>query len=154
MDSVFCVLELADHGPEHAWLSSGFKISRVREKWTPLCVVCAAHADRLNIQEFFLPSESTDLLFLKTKVCVLIPKGFEIMDITEYVQSSQPGVMSLVTEQEDRFESVTIPQEDDLRRLGKRPTGSKPLAMFRIREDEFLLCYDGDHLRHVMRLPC
>ena len=153
MDSVFCVLELADHGPEHAWLSSGFKISRVREKWTPLCVVCAAHANRLDIQEFFLPSESTDLLFLKTKVCVLIPKGFEIMDITQCVQSSQPAMVLLVTQKGGRFESVTIPQEDDLRRLGKRPTRSKPLAMFRIREDEFLLCYDGEPLRHMMRLP-
>ena len=95
MDSVFCVLELADHGSEHAWLSSGFKISRVREKWTLVRIICAAHANRLNIQEFFLPSESTDLLFLKTKVCVLIPKGFEIMDITQCVESSQPAMMFL-----------------------------------------------------------
>ncbi|RPD76827.1 CNH-domain-containing protein [Lentinus tigrinus ALCF2SS1-7] len=73
--------------------------------------------------DFFVPSDSHDLLFLKTKVCILCPRGFEIMDLSD-------------------FSSATIPDDEDLRRLGKRPLTSKPIAMFRIREDEFLLCYD------------
>jgi len=36
-------------------------------------------------QEFFLPSESFDLVFLKAKIAILCTKGFEIMDLTEYV---------------------------------------------------------------------
>lgn len=34
-----------------------------------------------------MPSDSHDLLFLKTKVCILCPRGFEIMDLSEYVSS-------------------------------------------------------------------
>ena len=41
------------------------------------------------------------------------------------------------------YSSATIPDDADLRRVGKRPLTAKPIAMFRIREDEFLLCYDG-----------
>ncbi|KAI0334265.1 CNH-domain-containing protein [Cubamyces sp. BRFM 1775] len=74
-------------------------------------------------KDFFLPSDSHDLLFLKTKVCVLCTRGFEIMDLSD-------------------LSSATIPLEEDLRTLGKRPGANRPIAMFRIREDEFLLCYD------------
>jgi len=34
-------------------------------------------------REFFLPSESFDLVFLKTKIAILCGKGFEIMDLME-----------------------------------------------------------------------
>lgn len=34
-------------------------------------------------QEFFLPSEAYDLIFLKLKVAILCAKGFEIMDLVE-----------------------------------------------------------------------
>ncbi|KAI0706017.1 CNH domain-containing protein [Cerioporus squamosus] len=84
----------------------------------------SAGLDRFKVyKDFFVPSDSHDLLFLKTKVCILCPRGFEIMDLSD-------------------FSSATIPEDEDLRRLGKRPLTAKPLAMFRIREDEFLLCYD------------
>lgn len=36
-------------------------------------------------REFILPSETYDLVFLKAKVAILTPKGFEIMDLNEYV---------------------------------------------------------------------
>ncbi|KAI8992805.1 CNH domain-containing protein [Trametes punicea] len=74
-------------------------------------------------KDFFLPSDSHDLLFLKAKICILCTHGFEIMDLAD-------------------FSSATIPAEEELRSVGKRPGACKPLAMFRIREDEFLLCYD------------
>ncbi|KAI0632704.1 CNH-domain-containing protein [Trametes polyzona] len=74
-------------------------------------------------KDFFLPSDAHDLLFLKSKVCILCAQGFEIMDLED-------------------FSSATIPLDEDLRRLGKRPGAHRPVGMFRIREDEFILCYD------------
>ncbi|CDO69978.1 hypothetical protein BN946_scf184836.g52 [Trametes cinnabarina] len=74
-------------------------------------------------KDFFLPSDTYDLLFLKTKVCILCPRGFEIMDLSD-------------------FSSATIPLEEDLQQMGKRPGAHKPIAMLRIREDEFVLCYE------------
>ncbi|KAI0924365.1 hypothetical protein AcW2_005263 [Taiwanofungus camphoratus] len=76
-------------------------------------------------RDFFLPSESYDLIFLKAKIVILCTKGFEIMDLTD-------------------FKSVTIPQRDDPRldKLAKRCESCRPMGMFRTNQDEFLLCYD------------
>ncbi|KAH9951090.1 Dbl-like domain-containing protein [Amylocystis lapponica] len=76
-------------------------------------------------RDFFLPSESFDLIFLKAKIVILCTKGFEIMDLTD-------------------FKSVTIPQRDDprLEKLAKRCESCRPMGMFRTSQDEFLLCYD------------
>jgi hypothetical protein len=76
--------------------------------------------------EFFLPSESFDLVFLKAKIAILCAKGFEIMDLTEYVAFTTPPIHSsgLIIIQDSRislFHCVT---------------------MFHV-ENEFLLCYDG-----------
>jgi hypothetical protein len=35
------------------------------------------------LQDFFLPSDSYDLLFLKARIVILCSKGFEIMDLSE-----------------------------------------------------------------------
>ncbi|KAF9269288.1 Dbl homology domain-containing protein [Marasmius fiardii PR-910] len=76
-------------------------------------------------RDFFLPSESFDLIFLKAKIVILCTKGFEIMDLND-------------------FKSVTIPQRDDARlaQLAKRCDSCRPIGMFRSADDEFLLCYD------------
>ncbi|KAK1225868.1 Rho guanine nucleotide exchange factor [Marasmius sp. AFHP31] len=76
-------------------------------------------------RDFFLPSESFDLIFLKAKIVILCSKGFEIMDLND-------------------FKSVTIPQRDDprLAQLAKRCDSCRPMGMFRSADDEFLLCYD------------
>ncbi|CAL1714491.1 unnamed protein product [Somion occarium] len=76
-------------------------------------------------RDFFLPSESFDLIFLKAKIVILCTKGFEIMDLVD-------------------FKSVTIPQREDprLEKLAKRCESCKPRGMFRSSKDEFLLCYD------------
>ncbi|KAH9839689.1 Dbl-like domain-containing protein [Rhodofomes roseus] len=76
-------------------------------------------------RDFFLPSESFDLIFLKARIVILCTKGFEIMDLTD-------------------FKSVTIPQRDDprLEKLAKRCESCRPMGMFRTNQDEFLLCYD------------
>ncbi|KAG9017026.1 hypothetical protein FRB90_002035, partial [Tulasnella sp. 427] len=76
-------------------------------------------------RDFFLPSESYDLLFLKAKIAIPCTKGFEIMDLTD-------------------FKSVTIPQKDDprLASVARRLENCKAMGMFRTSENEFLLCYD------------
>ncbi|ESK83843.1 signal transducer [Moniliophthora roreri MCA 2997] len=76
-------------------------------------------------RDFFLPSESFDLIFLKARIVILCIKGFEIMDLND-------------------FKSVTIPQRDDARlaQLAKRCDSCRPIGMFRSADDEFLLCYD------------
>ncbi|KAJ3915019.1 CNH domain-containing protein [Lentinula edodes] len=92
-------------------------------------------------REFFLPSESYDLIFLKVKIAILCAKGFEIMDLMD-------------------LQSVTIPQREDPRHapLAKRWESCKPLGMFRSTDEEFLLCYTefglyvnkhGDPSRHT-----
>ncbi|TCD61525.1 hypothetical protein EIP91_008286 [Steccherinum ochraceum] len=76
-------------------------------------------------RDFFLPSESYDLIFLKAKIVILCTKGFEIMDLID-------------------FKSVTIPLRDDprLEKLAKRCESCRPMGMFRSSKDEFLLCYN------------
>ncbi|KAJ7580194.1 Dbl-like domain-containing protein [Mycena floridula] len=79
-----------------------------------------------NYREFFLPSESFDLIFLKAKIAVLCTRGFEIMDLVD-------------------LKSVTIPSRDEPRyaQLSKRAESCRPLGMFRtLVEEEFLLCYN------------
>ncbi|KAF9466176.1 CNH domain-containing protein [Collybia nuda] len=75
-------------------------------------------------RDFFLPTESFDLIFLKARIVVLCAKGFEIMDLND-------------------FKSVTIPLLDDPRvSLAKRCESCRPMGMFRSADDQFLLCYD------------
>lgn len=63
--------------------SEWFRVFRVR------CVDMLLSVHNLidRLQDFFLPSESYDLIFLKAKIAILCSKGFEIMDLTEYVTS-------------------------------------------------------------------
>ena len=86
-------------------------------------------------KDFFLPSESYDLIFLKARIAVLCTKGFEIMDLTD-------------------FKSVTIPQRDDAKyeKLAKRCDSCRPMGMFRTSENEFLLCYDGAYFTLMIEL--
>ncbi|CAG8531735.1 8249_t:CDS:10 [Cetraspora pellucida] len=48
----------------------------------------------------------------------------------------------------ESFSNVTIPDFSDpsFAQLGRKLDTSKPLGMFRLNDDEFLLCYDGNHL--------
>ncbi|KAG1747883.1 CNH domain-containing protein [Suillus paluster] len=116
LDSVFRVLEpvvekINERSKAPASFTSRFGIRPARSEWFRL------------YREFFLPSESFDLVFLKAKIAILCTKGFEIMDLTD-------------------FKSVTIPQRDDgYERLAKRCESCRPMGMFRV-ENEFLLCYD------------
>lgn len=80
LDSVFRVLEpVIGKINEKAKTSGGlsrFGFGNQRSEWFRI------------FRDFFLPSESFDLIFLKAKIAILCSKGFEIMDLTEYVMSS------------------------------------------------------------------
>lgn len=94
-------------------------------------------------------------MFLKAQIAILCTKGFEIMDLTEYVShvlsQRRPSVLICYSHS---FKSVTIPQRDDakLEKLVKRCEACRPLGMFRCTDDEFLLCYDGMSFSPFSRL--
>ncbi|THH16693.1 hypothetical protein EW146_g3989 [Bondarzewia mesenterica] len=118
LDSVFRVLEpvvgkIQEKAKAPVSLGSRFGFRQARSEWFRV------------YRDFFLPSESYDLIFLKARIAILCTKGFEIMDLSD-------------------FKSVTIPQRDDPRheKLAKRCESCRPMGMFRSSENEFLLCYD------------
>ncbi|KAH9965641.1 CNH domain-containing protein [Lactifluus volemus] len=118
LDSVFRVLEpvvgkINERTKAPVSLSSRLGWRQPRSEWFRV------------YRDFFLPSESYDLIFLKARIAILCTKGFEIMDLSD-------------------FKSVTIPQRDDPRheKLAKRCESCRPMGMFRSSENEFLLCYD------------
>jgi hypothetical protein len=78
----------------------------------------------LLAQEFYIPTESSSVHFLKTKLCVGCTKGFEIVDLETLDMQGllDPGDSSL----------DFVLKRDNVR----------PIAIYRIEED-FLLCYDG-----------
>jgi len=75
--------------------------------------------------DFSLPVDSSDLLFLGEKIVILCSKGFKIMDLSD-------------------LQGITIPEKEDphLKELTKRFQSCRPIGMFRLSEDRFLLCYD------------
>ncbi|KAJ3993564.1 Dbl-like domain-containing protein [Lentinula boryana] len=118
LDSIFRVLEpVSEKIKERAKAPSSFG-SRI--------FVRSSKSEWFKIyRDFFLPSESYDLIFLKATIAILCSRGFEIMDLND-------------------FKSVTIPQRDDprLAYLAKRCESCRPIGMFKSAEDEFLLCYN------------
>ncbi|KAF9026277.1 Dbl homology domain-containing protein [Hymenopellis radicata] len=119
LESIFRVLEpVGDKINERVKAPGGFG-SRLGFK--------SAKSEWFRIyRDFFLPSESFDLIFLKANIAILCAKGFEIMNLNE-------------------FKSVTIPRVPDdakFASLAKRCDSCRPIGMFRSAEDEFLLCYD------------
>ncbi|KAJ7493246.1 signal transducer [Mycena galericulata] len=137
LDSIFRVLEpvgdkINEKVKAPAGLGSRLGFRSTKSEWfriyrvgriSELRVLCKQLT--LFLQDFFLPSESFDLYFLKAKIVILCTKGFEIMDLND-------------------FKSVTIPLRDDakLAALSKRCDACKPIGMFRSNEDGFLLCYN------------
>ncbi|EIW75246.1 hypothetical protein CONPUDRAFT_85508 [Coniophora puteana RWD-64-598 SS2] len=116
LESIFRVLEpvverINDRSRANASFTSRFGLRQPRSEWFRV------------FREFFLPSESYDLVFLKHKIAILCTKGFEIMDLTD-------------------FKSVSIPTRDDrYEKLAKRCENCRPMGMFRV-DNEFLLVYD------------
>ncbi|KAE9397961.1 hypothetical protein BT96DRAFT_940494 [Gymnopus androsaceus JB14] len=119
LDSIFRVLEpvsekINERAKAPSGLASRLFVRSPRSEWFKI------------YRDFFLPSESYDLIFLKATIAILCSKGFEIMNLND-------------------FKSVTIPglQRDEPRSayLAKRCESCRPLGMFKSGEDEFLLCY-------------
>lgn len=76
-------------------------------------------------KEFYIPTESSSIHFLKTKLCVGCTKGFEIVDLE-----------TLDTQ------GLLDPADSNLDFVHRKET-VKPIAIYRI-DGEFLLCYDGE----------
>ncbi|KAJ7623683.1 signal transducer [Roridomyces roridus] len=118
LDSIFRVLEpvgdkINEKVKAPAGLGSRFGFKSNKSEWFRI------------YRDFFLPSESFDLYFLKAKIVILCTRGFEIMDLND-------------------FKSVTIPLREDpkLAALSRRCDACRPIGMFRSNEDGFLLCYN------------
>lgn len=65
---------------------------------------------------------------MRTKLCIICARGFEIVDLAALHNIN------------------TIPKFNQTQSasIGKQCEGSKPLGIFRINTDEFLLCYEGN----------
>ncbi|KAJ7497980.1 CNH domain-containing protein [Mycena galericulata] len=118
LDSIFHVVEpiidkINERAKTPAGIGSRFGFRQPKSDWFR------------SYRDFFLPSESFDVMFLKARIAILCTKGFEIMDLLD-------------------FKSVTIPQREDprLANLAKRCESCRPMGMFRSTDEEFLLCYN------------
>ena len=109
-----------------------------------------------SIQEFSLPYESFDVVFVKEKIVIPHAKGFEIMNTTTYVSVTQSHV--IVTNLTTLYSSkhATVPRWDDVRqeKLAKRCASCRPVAIFCANRDELLLCYDGELVTVRTSLHC
>ncbi|KAJ1730263.1 RHO1 GDP-GTP exchange protein 2 [Coemansia biformis] len=76
------------------------------------------------IKECYIAAESTSLHFLRSRLCVGCSRGFEIVDL-----------MTMNTQ------SLLDPADDSLGFINKRDT-TQPIALFRVHDGQFLLCYD------------
>lgn len=97
-----------------------FKVRRL-----PICIRILGINTSCIIQEFYIPTESHSIHFLKTKLCVACTKGFEIVDLetldTQILLDPADASLDFVQRRED----------------------VRPLSIYRI-DGEFLLCYNGE----------
>lgn len=86
--------------------------------------------------QFYLPIPTDSVHFLKSKLCVGCPRGFEIVDL-----------------QTLNTQGLLDPADPSLDFVQKREN-VRPLAIYRI-DSDFLLCYDGarfDVIKRGLRL--
>ena len=95
------------------------------------------------IQDFFLPSEAFGMVFLRARIVILCTKGFEVLDLTEYV--NQTYCVYFFTHNVFSFKSVTLPHRDTglSEAVFGRCQEGRPRGLFRVNENEFLFCFDG-----------
>lgn len=98
-------------------------------------------------KDFFIPTEALGVHFLKHKLAVVCSKGFEIMDLTEYVDEKLEWIRidltcSLKGGSIPIFDPAKVRDKPRLAEIQRRCESAKPLGMFRSTETEFLLCYD------------
>ncbi|SNX82432.1 related to ROM2 - GDP/GTP exchange factor for Rho1p [Melanopsichium pennsylvanicum] len=80
---------------------------------------------------FFIPSEAYSIQFLKSKLCIICAKGFEIMNLDSLLPGTIPDFVHA------NREDVRVQQ------LAKRVETAKPLGMYKTSDGDFLLCYDA-----------
>lgn len=80
---------------------------------------------------FFIPSEAYAMQFLRSKLCIICARGFEIIDL----DSMMPGTIP----------DFSLSSREDARiyNLHRRVETSRALAIYKTREGDFLLCYDS-----------
>lgn len=91
LESIFRVLEpVGEKINEKAKTPGGFSsrfLKSGKSEWFRIYRVCFPFTGSalclLVVQDFFLPSESFDLIFLKANIAILCAKGFEIMNLNE-----------------------------------------------------------------------
>ncbi|KAJ2850354.1 RHO1 GDP-GTP exchange protein 2 [Coemansia brasiliensis] len=76
------------------------------------------------IKECYIAAESTSLHFLRSRLCVGCTRGFEIVDLATM-----------------NTQSLLDPADTSLGFINKRDT-THPIALFRVHDGQFLLCYD------------
>ncbi|KAJ2077496.1 RHO1 GDP-GTP exchange protein 2 [Coemansia sp. RSA 988] len=76
------------------------------------------------IKECYIAAESTSLHFLRSRLCVGCTRGFEIVDLATM-----------------NTQSLLDPADTSLSFINKRDT-THPIALFRVHDGQFLLCYD------------
>jgi len=94
---------------------------------------------------FFIPSEAYSMQFLRSKLCIVCARGFEIMNLDSLLPGTIPDF------------SQCARDDPRVQMLAGRVERSKPLGMFKNSESEFLLCYDAfacyvDRLGEPVRL--
>lgn len=80
---------------------------------------------------FFIPSEAYSIQFLKSKLCIICAKGFEIMNLDSLLPGTIPDFVHA------NREDIRVQQ------LQKRVETAKPLGMYKTSDGDFLLCYDA-----------
>ncbi|KAJ6488823.1 CNH domain-containing protein [Mycena sanguinolenta] len=78
-----------------------------------------------SYREFCLPYDAFDAIFLETKIAISCTKGFQIVDLLQYVSAIVPKAW-----EDERFSS-----------LAQRCQSCRPMGIFRTSGDDFLLCY-------------
>ncbi|KAJ2787899.1 RHO1 GDP-GTP exchange protein 2 [Coemansia interrupta] len=76
------------------------------------------------IKECYIAAESTSLHFLRSRLCVGCSRGFEIVDLATM-----------------NTQSLLDPADKSLEFINKRDN-CHPIALFRVHDGQFLLCYD------------
>ncbi|KAG8901264.1 RHO1 GDP-GTP exchange protein 2, partial [Tulasnella sp. 408] len=90
--------------------------------------------DALKVfKEFYIPAESSSIHLLKTKLCLGLARGFEVVDLEKL-----------------ETQSLLDPADPSLDFVQKREN-ARPIAIYRI-ENEFLLCYNALHLPFVLAI--
>jgi len=95
-------------------------------------------------KEFYIPTESSGLSFLKTKLCVATTRGFEVVDLevsqirtTDCIHFAKRHVLQTLDTQ-----GLLDPSDSSLDFVSKREN-VRPVAIYRV-EENFLLCYAGE----------